>query len=116
MGSAASGTIAAKQEVEPPHPPVNRALYSSNRLLASIVLFKGEERPFPRFSGVWAQLVWTATRTRVSEEIIERVSNVAIAFKICEVSTVFERDQLSVRNCPRDVRSDLPGEEIVIAA
>jgi hypothetical protein len=59
--------------------------------------------------------MWLASRACSLEEVIKRGANFARTFHIGEVSAIFECDQLSVRNCPRNMRGDLAGEEIVIA-
>jgi hypothetical protein len=59
--------------------------------------------------------MWTPSRPRSPEEVVESVANFARTFEIGEVSAVFEGDQLSIRKCSRDMRSDLDREEVVIA-
>ena len=49
------------------------------------------------------------------EEVMKGGANFARTFHIGEVPATVDCDQLSVRNCPRDVRGDFAREEIVIA-
>lgn len=67
------------------------------------------------FQLVGERSMWTPRRPPSLEEVVERVANFGRAFHVGEVSAIFECDQLSVRNCPRNMRGDLAGEEIVIA-
>ena len=61
------------------------------------------------------RLVLPLRRPRAPKEIVEHVADVTRAFKIREMPTVLERDQLRVGDCPRDVFGDLARDEIVIA-
>lgn len=59
--------------------------------------------------------MWMPGRPRAPEEVVYRVANFAWTLHIGEVPAVVESDQLGVRNCPRDMRGDLGGDEVVIA-